>query len=56
MAYETEGLPGLYRRKRGQEAVAAAPNGVKRNREKINELEKRIIQLEKKIKRPRLNQ
>ena len=45
-----EGLPGLYKREREQKAVVAAPDGVRRNREKINELEKRIAQLEKKIK------
>lgn len=50
MAYENEGLPGLYRRERERKAVAAAPDGVKRNSKKISELEKRIVELEKKIK------
>ena len=50
MAYENEGLPGLYRRKREQAAIVAAPDGIKRNSKKISELEKRIIELEKKTK------
>ncbi len=44
-----EGLPGIYKKEREHKAISAAPNGVKRNREKINELEKRIAKLEKKI-------
>jgi len=50
MAYENEGLPGIYRRERATKAVASAPDGVKRNSKKISELERRIIELEKKIK------
>ena len=45
-----KGLPGIYRRAREQKAVAAAPDGVKRNSKKISELEERIAKLEKKIK------
>ena len=49
MAHENEGLPGLYRKKRQQRAVAAAPDGVRRNSRKIGDLEKRIVELEKKM-------
>jgi len=49
MAYESKGLPGVYRRERQQRAVAAAPDGVRRNSKKISELEKRIARLEKEI-------
>jgi len=44
------GLPEIYKKARERRAIAAAPDGVKRNREKINELERRIAKLEKKIK------
>ena len=49
MAHENEGLPGLYRKARERKAIAAAPDGVTRNSEKISALEKRIIKLERKI-------
>ena len=51
-----EGLPGIYKREREQNVIAAAPDGVESNSKKISELEKRIMQLEKKIKQPRSNQ
>jgi len=50
MAYENEGLPGLYKKERERRAIAASPYGVEINSNKIRELEKRIIELEKKIK------
>lgn len=50
MAYETEGLPGIYKREREQKAIATALNGVRSNSKKLRELEERIAQLEKKIK------
>ena len=49
MAYENEGLPGLYKRARKQKAIAAAPDGIKRNREEISKLKERVVALEKKI-------
>ncbi len=47
MAHENEGLPGLYREDREEEAIANAPDGVKENSKEINRLEKRIEKLEK---------
>ena len=48
MAYENEGLPGLFKKERERKAVAAAPDGIRRNSKKISGLEERIIELEEK--------
>ena len=49
MLFESEGLPGIYRRRREQRAVASAPDGVKRNSKEINDLKRRVAELEKKM-------
>lgn len=49
MAYKNEGLPGIYRRKREQQVIISAPNGVRMNSWKISRLEERITELEKKV-------
>jgi len=49
MTYESEGLPGIYRRDREARARASAPRVAKANRKEIEKIKERLSKIEAKL-------